>query len=365
MLAKADLNGKSYVYLMKFTVAQIAQLLGGTVEGNDQHEVYTLGKIEEAQAGSISFLSNLKYEPFLYITAATAVIVSKNLELKKEINTTLIRVDDPYSSFTVLLEEYHKMMNFQKEGTENPSYMHETVQYGQKLYRGAFSYIGANCKIGNNVKIYPHVFIGDGVTVGDNTIILAGAKVYADTIIGNNCTIHAGAVIGSDGFGFAPQPNGSYKAIPQLGNVVLEDWVSIGANAAIDCATMGSTIIRQGVKIDNLVQIAHNVDIGENTVIAAQSGVAGSTKVGRSCVIAGQVGIIGHLQIADKTTIAAQAGVGKNIQRPGQILIGSPAFERDEYLKSYVHFKNLPELEKRLKQLEEKVINLRSPEDHS
>jgi UDP-3-O-[3-hydroxymyristoyl] glucosamine N-acyltransferase len=365
LLAKANRDGKSFVYLMKFTVAQIAQLLGGTVEGNGDKEVYTLGKIEEAKEGNISFLANLKYEPYLYTTDATAVIISRELELKKEVKATLIRVDDPYSSFTLLLEEYNKIINFQKEGVEDPSFMHGSAQHGNKIYRGAFSYIGANCKIGTNVKIYPNAYLGDGTVVGDNTIILAGAKVYPNTIIGNNCTIHAGAVVGSDGFGFAPQPDGSYKAIPQLGNVVLEDWVSIGANATIDCATMGSTIIRRGVKIDNLVQVAHNVEIDENTVIAAQSGVAGSTKIGKGCILAGQVGVIGHLQIADKTTIAAQAGVGKSIKKEGKILIGSPAFERDEYLKSYVVFKNLPDLDKRLKQLEEKVINLRSPEEHS
>ena len=350
---------------MKFTVAQIALLLGGTVEGNGQLEVNTLSKIEEAKPGSISFLANLKYEPYLYTTQASAVIVSNTLELKNKVNTTLIRVNDPYSSFTLLLEEYHKLLSYQKEGTEDPSFMHQSVQHGSKLYRGAFSYIGANCKIGNNVKIYPNAYIGDSTEIGDNTIILAGAKIYPNTKIGNHCTIHAGAVIGSDGFGFAPQPDGSYKTIPQLGNVVLEDWVNIGANSTIDCATMGSTLIRRGVKIDNLVQVAHNVEIGENTVIAAQSGVAGSSKIGKNCILAGQVGVIGHLQIADRTTIAAKAGVGKNIKKEGQILMGAPAYEREDYLKSYVVFKNLPELDKRLKQLEEKVINLRSPDQHS
>jgi UDP-3-O-[3-hydroxymyristoyl] glucosamine N-acyltransferase len=350
---------------MKFTVAQIAQLMGGTVEGNGEQEVHTLGKIEEAGPGSISFLANLKYETHLYATRATAVIVSRELELKKAVEAVLIRVDDPYSSFTLLLEEYHRLLSFQKSGTESPSFLHESASHGEGLYRGAFSYIGANSTLGKGVKIYPNVYIGENVEIGDNTIILAGAKIYPDTKIGSNCTIHAGAVVGSDGFGFAPQPDGSYKTIPQLGNVVLEDWVSIGANATIDCATMGSTIIRRGVKIDNLVQVAHNAEIGENTVIAAQSGIAGSTKIGKNCILAGQVGIIGHLQIADKTTIAAQAGVGKSIKKEGKVLIGSPAFERDEYLKSYVVFKNLPELDKRLKQLEEKVINLRSPEEHS
>ncbi len=347
---------------MKFTVNQIALLLGGTVVGNGEEEISTLGKIEDAAMGSISFLSNLKYEPFLYTTKASAVIVSKDFQPKKEVPATLIKVDDPYSSFTVLLEEYHKFISFQKSGTEEPAFIGEGAVTGNDVYRGAFSYVGKGCKIGNNVKIYPQAYIGENVEIGDNTIVLAGAKIYPDTKIGNNCTIHAGAVVGSDGFGFAPQADGSYKAIPQLGNVVLEDWVSIGANATIDCATLGSTLIRRGTKIDNLVQIAHNVEIGQNTVVAAQTGIAGSTKIGSSCIIAGQAGIIGHLEIASKTTIAAQAGVGKNIKEEGKILIGSPAFERNAYMKSYALYRNLPDLNKRIKELEEKIINLRSSE---
>ncbi|WP_017731821.1 UDP-3-O-(3-hydroxymyristoyl)glucosamine N-acyltransferase [Nafulsella turpanensis] len=345
---------------MKFTVNQIAQLLGGMVEGSGDEEVSTLSKIEEAQKGSISFLSNLKYEQHLYSTQASAVIVAKNFQPKKSFSTSLIRVEDPYTSFTVLLEEYHKILSFQKSGVEEPAFMAEGVSTGNGIYRGAFSYIGKGCKIGNNVKIYPQAYIGENVEVGDNTIILAGVKVYPNTRIGSNCTLHAGAVIGSDGFGFAPQANGSYKTIPQLGNVVLEDWVSIGANATIDCATLGSTVIRRGVKIDNLVQIAHNVEIGKNTVIAAQSGIAGSAKIGESCILAGQVGVVGHLEIASKTTVAAQAGVGKSIKEEGKILIGSPAFERGPYMKSYALFRNLPDLNKRVKELEEKIINLRS-----
>ena len=349
---------------MKFSVKQLAQLLGGSVEGDEGEEIFTLSKIEEAKKGSISFLSNLKYEPFLYKTRASAVIVAKDFRPKSPVSTALIRVDDPYSAFTLLLEEYHKMISFQKTGTEEPSFLAEGATTGENIYRGAFSYIGRGCKIGNNVKIYPQAYIGDNVEVGDNTIILAGAKIYSDTKIGRNCTIHAGAVVGSDGFGFAPQADGSYKTIPQLGNVILEDWVSIGANAAIDCATMGSTIIRRGSKIDNLVQIAHNVEVGKNTVIAAQSGVAGSSKIGENCILAGQVGIIGHLEIANRTTVAAQAGVGKNIKEEGTILIGSPAFGRNAYMKSYALFRNLPELNRRIKELEEKMINLRSSESN-
>jgi UDP-3-O-[3-hydroxymyristoyl] glucosamine N-acyltransferase len=345
---------------MKFTVNQIAQLLGGKVEGSGEEEVSTLSKIEEAKKGSISFLSNLKYEPHLYTTEASAVIVGMDFQPKKKVNTALVRVNDPYSSFTVLLEEYHKFISYQKEGIEEPSFLAEDVSSGENLYRGAFSYIGKGCRIGQNVKIYPQVYIGEGVEIGDNSIILAGARIYPHTKIGSNCTIHAGAIIGSDGFGFAPQPDGSYKTIPQLGNVVLEDWVSIGANAAIDCATLGSTIIRRGVKIDNLVQVAHNVEIGKNTVIAAQTGIAGSTKIGESCIVAGQVGVVGHLEIANKTTIAAQAGIGKNIAKEGTVQIGSPAFERTPYMKSYALFRNLPELNNRIKELEEKILNLRS-----
>jgi UDP-3-O-[3-hydroxymyristoyl] glucosamine N-acyltransferase len=345
---------------MKFTVNQIAQLLGGTVEGQGAEEVHTLSKIEEAQKGSISFLSNLKYEQHLYTSKASAVIVGKDFEAKKDFQPALIRVEDPYSSFTLLLEEYHKFISFQKEGTEEPAFTGEGVVIGEGVYRGAFSYIGKGSRIGNNVKIYPQVYIGENVEIGDNTIILAGAKIYPDTKIGKHCTIHAGAVIGSDGFGFAPQRDGTYKTIPQLGNVVLEDWVSIGANAAIDCATLGSTIIRQGVKIDNLVQVAHNAEIGKNTVIAAQTGIAGSTRIGENCILAGQVGVVGHLEIADKTTIAAQAGVGKSIQESGKILIGSPAYERNAYMKSYALFRKLPDLNTRIKELEEKILNLRS-----
>lgn len=349
---------------MKFTVAQIAQLLEGEIEGSGEEEVSILSKIEEANTGSISFLSNLKYEQHVYTTTASAVIVNKDFKPKKKVATTLIRVDDPYSSFTVLLEEYHKIITYQKEGVEEPSFLGQDVSTGENLYRGAFSYIGKGSTIGRNVKIYPQVYIGEGVKIGDNSVILAGAKIYSNSIIGSNCTIHAGAVIGSDGFGFAPQSDGSYKTIPQLGNVVLEDWVSIGANAAIDCATLGSTIIRQGVKIDNMVQIAHNVEIGKNTVVAAQTGIAGSTKIGECCILAGQVGIAGHLTIGNKTTITAQSGLGKNIMKEGTVLTGSPAFERTPYMKATALFRNLPELHNRIKELEEKILNLR-PSDRN
>lgn len=346
---------------MEFTVSQVAAMLRGEVKGNGADKINMLAKIQEAQKGQIAFLSNPKYEQYIYTTQATAVIVKKDFAPKKEIASSLILVDDPYISFTMLLEEYHKLVSFQKTGIEQPSYLGEHSITGQQVYRGAFSYIGNNCKIGDNVKIYPHAYIGDNVVIGDNTIIHAGVKLYNDTRIGKNCVIHSGTVIGSDGFGFAPQEDGSYKTIPQLGNVILEDNVAIGANTVIDCATLfgDSTFIRQGVKLDNLIQIAHNVEIGKNTVIAAQTGISGSSKVGENCVIAGQVGMSGHLVIANKTSIGAQAGILKTITEEGEKIIGSPAFDVKAYYKSYAVFKQLPDLNLRLRDLENKVANLK------
>ncbi len=339
---------------MEFTVQQIADLLQGEVEGDKSAKVSTLAKIEEAQSGALAFLSNPKYEPYLYNTGASAVIVSDKLELKKPVYTALIRVSDPYSSFSTLLEYYQQAILASKTGTEEPCYIGSNSQIGENHYRGAFSYIGNNCKIGDNVRLFPHAYIGDNVTIGDNTTIFAGAKLYSNTVIGSNCTIHAGVVLGSDGFGFAPQADGSYKTIPQIGNVVLEDDVSVGANTTIDCATMGSTIIRKGTKIDNLVQIAHNVEIGTNTVIAAQTGISGSAKIGNNCVIAGQVGIVGHITIADKTTVGAQSGVGKTIKTPGTIIQGSPAFDFKQNLRALSVFRKLPELQREIEALREK-----------
>lgn len=342
---------------MKFTIDQIAAILNGEVEGNGKEEIHTLGKIQDAAKGSITFLANIKYEDHIYSTKASAVIVSKDFKPKKSLDTTLIRVKDPYSSFTVLLEEYDKLVSFAKEGVEEPAFVGKDSKVGEKVYRGAFSYVGNNVSIGNNSKIYPHAYIGDNVTIGDNTIIYAGVKIYENSKIGSNCVLHAGAVIGSDGFGFAPQEDGSYKTIPQLGNVILEDFVSIGANTTIDCATLGSTIIRKGTKLDNLIQVAHNVEIGQHTVIAAQTGVSGSTKIGSNCVIAGQVGISGHIEIADKVTIGAQSGIMKAIKE-GDVVIGSPAVERGEFFRNYAVFRKLPDLNRRIKQLEEKILNL-------
>ncbi len=344
---------------MEFTVSQIALLLGGEIQGDGQRKIKMLAKIQEAKSGEISFLSNPKYESFIYDTKASAVIVNKDFKSKKDIHATLIKVDDPYSSFTVLLEEYHKFISFQKSGIEEPSFIGNDCTVGESVYRGAFSYIGNNVKIGVNVKIYPHTYIGDNVEVGDNTILNAGVKIYPYTKIGFNCVFHSGVVIGSDGFGFAPQSDGSYKTIPQMGNVIIGNHVDIGANAVIDCATFhgDSTIIEDGVKIDNLVQLAHNVKIGKNTVIAAQTGISGSTEVGKNCVIAGQVGVVGHIKIADNTSVGAQAGISKST-KSGMKLWGTPAIDVIKYQRSYAVFKNLPDLNFRLKQLEEKMLNL-------
>ncbi len=343
---------------MEFTVQQIASILGGKIIGNPDAAIHTLTKIEEGRPGSISFLSNLKYEPYLYTTQATAVIVSDQYIPKKAVMPALILVKDPYTAFTLLLSEYNKLTGNLKTGIEQPSFIASTARVGANLYLGAFSYIGNNCVLADNVQIYPQAYIGENVTIGRNTVIHAGVKVYAGSVIGNDCTLHAGVIIGSDGFGFAPQTDGSYQAIPQVGNVVLEDNVSIGANTVIDCATMGSTILKQGVKLDNLIQIGHNVEIGRNTVIAAQTGVSGSTKIGENCVIGGQVGFVGHIRIADKTSIGAQSGIGKSITKPGTAVQGSPAFDYKDNLKSGVIFRKLPLLQKKLDELEEKIVNL-------
>jgi UDP-3-O-[3-hydroxymyristoyl] glucosamine N-acyltransferase len=342
---------------MEFTIQQIAAMLGGQVKGNDQQKISMLAKIQDAKPGQLAFLSNPKYEQYIYTTQASVVIVKNDFQPKKEISAALILVEDPYLSFTILLEEYHKMISFQKTGVEEPAFIGKGSNVGENIYRGAFSYIGSNVKIGNNVKIYPHAYIGDNVVIGDNTILHSGAKIYADTRLGNNCVLHSGAIIGSDGFGFAPQADGTYKTIPQLGNVIIEDNVSIGANAVIDCATLfgDSTIINTGVKLDNLIQVAHNVEIGKNTVIAAQAGVSGSTKIGENCIIAGQVGIAGHLVIANNTSIGAQAGISKSVSTEGQKILGYPAYDIKEYFRSYAVFKKLPDLNNRLRELENKV----------
>ena len=345
---------------MQFTIAQIAFMLGGEVEGNGEDTINMLATIQDAKKGQISFLSNPKYESQIYTTEASAVIVSKDFTPRKSLSTTIIKVENPYVAFTILLEEYHRFISYKKEGVEEPAFIGKNSTTGDKIYRGAFSYIGENVKVGNNVKIYPHVYIGDNSVIGDNTILHSGVKLYANTIIGDSCVLHSGVVLGSDGFGFAPQADGSYKNIPQLGNVVVGDNVHIGSNTVIDCAALpsDSTVIGNGTKLDNLIQIAHNVKIGENTVIAAQTGISGSTEIGDNCVFGGQVGVAGHLKIANKTSIGAQAGLGGNVKKEDEKLFGSPAFDVSKYYRAYAVFKNLPDLNMRLKQLEEKVLNL-------
>lgn len=338
---------------MKFTAEQIAGILEGQVVGNPQAEVYKLAKIEEGTDGSLTFLANPKYLPYIYSTQATITIVNRTFEPENEILTTLIKVDDAYQSFSKLLE-YYNQVKLMKSGIEQPSVISEGASYGDGLYLGSFCYIGKNVKIGSNVKIYPNSFVGDNVTIGDNTILFAGVRVYSETEIGKNCTIHSGAIIGSDGFGFAPNEDGSYTKIPQIGNVIIEDNVDIGSCTTVDRATMGSTVIKKGVKLDNQIQIAHNVTIGENTVIASQTGVAGSTKIGNNCVIGGQVGIVGHITIGNNVRIQAQSGVGKSIP-DGEIIQGSPALGYSDFNKSYVHFRNFPKIVSDIEELKQQI----------
>ncbi|MDO4228316.1 MAG: UDP-3-O-(3-hydroxymyristoyl)glucosamine N-acyltransferase [Capnocytophaga sp.] len=338
---------------MKFTALQIATILHGEVEGNPDVEVYKLSKIEEGEAGSITFLANPKYKNHIYTTKASVAIVNKTFETEGNLSVTLVKVDDAYSAFSKLLE-YYNQIKLNKSGIENPSFISSTAKMGENVYVGAFAYIGDNVVIGNNVKIYPNTYIGDNVTIGNDTTLFAGCKIYSETIIGNHCTLHAGVIVGADGFGFAPVQEGFYNKVPQIGNVVIKDYVDIGAGATIDRATLGSTIINNGVKIDNLVQIAHNVEVGKNTVIAAQTGVAGSTKIGENCMIGGQVGIVGHLTIGNRVKIQAQTGVGRNL-KDDEIIQGSPALGYSEYNKAYVVFRKLPELLKKINELEKKI----------
>jgi UDP-3-O-[3-hydroxymyristoyl] glucosamine N-acyltransferase len=341
---------------MEFSAAQIAALLGGTVEGDENAMVSNLSKIEEGVAGTLSFLANPKYTNYIYDTNASIVIVNNSLVLEKPLKPTctLIKVEDSYASFATLLEMYNQFKG-NKTGIEQPSFISESAKHGSDCYIGAFAYIGNNVKIGDNVKIYPHVYIGDNCLIGDNTTLFSGVKIYHECKVGNNVTIHSNTVIGSDGFGFAPQDGKEFAKVPQIGNVIIEDNIEIGSNCSIDRATLGSTILRKGVKLDNLVQIAHNVEIGENTVIAGLSGVAGSTKVGKNCMIAAQVGIVGHIKIADGVKIAGQAGVGSSIEKENEIVQGSPSFSLGDFRRSYVLFKTLPKLSNRLNDLEKKL----------
>lgn len=340
---------------MKFTAEQIAGILNGEVEGDKNVEVSKLAKIEEGIAGSLTFLSNPKYTSYIYATEASITIVNKDFIAENPITTTLIRVESAYKAFSQLLE-YYNQVKLNKKGIEEPIYVSKTCSYGENIYLGAFSYLGENVKIGDNVKIYPNAYIGDNVAIGNNVVIFAAAKIYSESVIGNDCVLHSGVVIGADGFGFTPNEKGEYTKVPQTGNVVLEDNVDVGAGTTIDRATLGSTFIRKGVKLDNQIQIAHNVDIGENTVIAAQTGIAGSTKIGRNCMIGGQVGIAGHLVIGDNVRIQAQSGIGRNV-KDNETLQGSPAFNYGDYNKSYVHFKNLPKIIERFNSFEKNKKN--------
>ncbi len=335
---------------MKFTAKQIADILQGKVEGNSQETVFKLAKIEEAEKGSLTFLANPKYASHIYTTSASIIIVSNDFIPEKQITTTLVKVSDPYKSFSTLLEYYNQVKN-NKTGREQPILVSDSVVIGANEYIGAFTYIDENVVIGKNVKIYPNSYIGANVTIGDNSIIFSGVKIYSETVIGNNCKIHSGSVIGSDGFGFTPDENGVYKAIPQTGNVIIEDYVDIGANSTIDRATLGSTIIRKGAKLDNQIQIAHNVEIGKNTVIASQTGIAGSAKIGENCMIGGQVGIVGHISIGNNVKIQAQSGIGRDI-KDADVVQGTPAIGYSDYNKSYVYFKNLPKIVSTLNKLE-------------
>lgn len=343
---------------MDFKATDIARFLNGEIIGNEEIKVSNVSKIEEGIPGTLAFLANMKYENYIYSTKASIVLVNRNFVPKKKIEATLIKVDDAYQAFASLLELYNQAMSTLKTGIEQPSYIDQSAIVGENIYLGAFAYIGKKSKVGNNCKIYPQVYIGDNVTIGDDCIFYAGAKVYANSVIGNRCIIHSGAVIGSDGFGFAPLEDGTYKKIPQIGNTIIEDDVEIGANTTIDCATMGSTIVKKGAKIDNLIQIAHNCEIGENTVMAAQVGLAGSTKVGKNCKFGGQVGLAGHLSIGDNVFIGAQSGVAKSVAG-NQIILGSPAIEIKEAIKAITVYKNLPKLREEVIQLQKELNNLK------
>jgi UDP-3-O-[3-hydroxymyristoyl] glucosamine N-acyltransferase len=344
--------------MVSFTAQQIALLIQGKIEGAATVVVKQFGKIESAMPGEISFLANPKYEDFLYTTKASVLIVNESLVLKKQVAATLIRVPDAYAAFAILLTKYQEMKNENLVGIQSPCFIASTAKLGEQNFVAAFAYIGENVKTGKHVKIFPNAVLGENVIIGNNVTIHAGVIIYSDCILGNNITIHSGSIIGSDGFGFAPNEDGSYQKIPQLGNVIIEDDVEIGSNTTIDRATIGSTIIKKGVKIDNLIQIAHNVEIGENTVIAAQVGISGSTKIGKGVMMGGQSGTIGHVIIADGIKIAARTGITKDFKEAGITLSGYPAREQSAFLRAQVAQKNLPALEKRVKELEIMVQQL-------
>jgi UDP-3-O-[3-hydroxymyristoyl] glucosamine N-acyltransferase len=344
---------------MEFSAKEIAYILKGKVEGNAEVKVGNFSKIEEGKPGTLTFLANPKYAPFIYETEASIALVNTHFQAEKELpaTLTLIRVADAYAALAQLLtlvESYKP----KKRGIETPSFIHPSATVPEKIYIGAFAYIGENARLGENTAIYPHAYIGDNVTIGENTIIYAGVKIYENCQIGNNCIIHAGAVIGSDGFGFAKE-DGQFKKIPQLGNVVIEDDVEVGANTTIDRAVMDSTIIRKGVKLDNLIQVAHNVEIGEDTAMAAQVGISGSTKIGKNCIIGGQVGLGGHIKISDNVSIGAQSGILGSIAE-GRSLLGSPAIDVKNYFRSTVVFAKLPDMYRQLNQLQKEIEQLKN-----
>jgi UDP-3-O-[3-hydroxymyristoyl] glucosamine N-acyltransferase len=339
---------------IEFNARQIADILNGTIEGDENTVVTKFSKIEEAEPGSLCFLANPKYTHYIYTTKASIVLVNEDFVPQKPIEPTLIRVPDAYKSIAILLDFYNKLTEKPK-GKEKPCYVHKRAVLGKDVYVGAFTYIGKDVKIGNNVLIYPQCYIGENVKIGDNTVIYPNVTIYHNCAIGNNCTIHSGTVIGADGFGFAPNEGQEFVKIAQIGNVVIEDNVEIGALVTIDRATMGSTIIRKGVKLDNHIHIAHNVEIGKNTVMAAQTGIAGTAKIGENCMFGGQVGVSPHVTIANGTKISAQSGISNNVTKENSILMGAPAFDIRAYHRAYVHFKNLDDIVKRLEKLEKKL----------
>lgn len=342
---------------MNFTAAIIADFLKGTVDGNPEAGVNDVSRIEEGKPGTLSFLANPKYEKYIYETQSTIVIVNEDFKPSEEISATLVRVKNAYESFAALLQLYEQNKP-KRSGISKMASVAESASLGNNLYIGDFTVVSEGARIGDGVHLYPQVYIGDNVTIGKGTIIHPGAKVYEKSEIGAHCVIHAGAIIGGDGFGFAPNQENNYQKVPQVGKVIIEDHVEVGANTTIDRATIGATILRKGVKLDNLIMIAHNVEVGENTVIAAQAGVSGSTKIGKNCMFGGQVGLIGHITIANGVKIAAQSGIGKNITEEGAVVQGSPAFDYGPYQRSYVLFKNLPKLRNQILELERKVSDL-------
>ncbi len=341
---------------MEFTARQIADYLKGEIEGDPEVKVHTISKIEEAAAGSLTFLANPAYTQWIYKTGASIVLVNKDFKPENSLQSTLVKVDNAYNALAGLLNLYQQNLP-KKQGISSLASVPESANTGKDIYIGEFAVIGENVTLGDNVKIYPHCYIGDNVIIKDNSTLHAGVKVYDQCEIGKDCTVHSGAVIGADGFGFAPQSDNNYMKIAQIGNVILEDHVEIGANTTIDRATMGSTVIKKGVKLDNLIQVAHNVVVGENTVIAAQTGIAGSSKVGKNCMIGGQVGISGHITVGDDVKIAAQSGLSSGVKN-GKIIMGAPAFDHDKYIKAYIHFRNLEKLVRRIDELEKQIDNL-------